>query len=286
MNNKLVLVAAFLLFAGTAEAQIVLTPASAKGQCKLTLLGGIPLGSTSASSYSIAVGRDLLTFGTTTITTTFPLQISYDERGILEFNLGWLPHPDMTSNNFTARLNSLNVVSSGTPAGGASLQIDLHNLADLQEDNAITPSDFNGTTGTAIASAAHQFSGTAASFDNIDVTDALREDIFGSGTGQPTTGFILRSTSPFNSGAWVEFGHTAPNIVINLFNPDGGLMGIDGGTIGPSSDTDTDTDTDSDSDSDSDSDEDEHRDDSCGCYIAGSRSSGSLLKTLIESFLP
>jgi len=309
---SLLTIALFLLATGEAAAQIVMTPPAATGNCEMYFWGGSPGGYAYPQTPGIKVGRNQNVTTYTTTTTwydpdPFPVRWtnSIDYHGILEFNLGWLPHPQMTANNFTARLKDLDVADGGAAASG-TLPINIFDLQDPQENNAISSGDFAANPGAALALSIHQFGGgPAASFDNVDVTAVLRNDLFGGGTGQSTTGFILRTTSPFAEDSWVEFEHASPRSVINLVHPDGGLMEFDGGVIGPGgTDTDTDADSDSDSDADSDSDsdadsdsdsdadsdsdsdadsdsdsdsdadadadDDRSKDDSCGCTAAGS----------------
>jgi hypothetical protein len=113
----------------------------------------------------------------------------------VEFNLQGgtmnLPTTDMTSNmtsnQFAAMLNGLTATASW---GTGSLNIDLFDMGDGTKDGNVDYNDFNSTQGALIASSAHVIGGTPADFNDIDVTNEVRNDLFGGG---PTdfSGFIL-----------------------------------------------------------------------------------------------
>ena len=100
--------------------------------------------------------------------------------GALEFDLQGgtttLPTVNMTANNFAARLGGLTVNSS---FGAGQMSVDLFDMADGTEDGMINIGDFTGSLGSPIAKRTHNFSGAHADFNNIDVTAALQNDLFG-----------------------------------------------------------------------------------------------------------
>ncbi len=104
--------------------------------------------------------------------------------GALEFDLGPAMPPAFTSKDFTARLDGLTVISSTAVTGANPLNVDLFNMPDGTEDGVITVFDFPDKLGKRIARGTHNFGGVPADFNNIDVTCAVRNDLFGSG-GQP-----------------------------------------------------------------------------------------------------
>ena len=117
----------------------------------------------------------------------------------------------MTANNFTARLGGLTVTSS---SGSGAMDVDLFDMGDGTEDGVIDVYDFNNTLGSRIARRTHMFSqaGTA-DFNDIDVTAAVQNDLFGGGP-QDYTGFILKP----NVNAlekWLVYDRDTPTLTIN-----------------------------------------------------------------------
>jgi len=110
--------------------------------------------------------------------------------GVLEFELDGFDMPaSMTSLNFTARLLGL----AGTPdSSSADLSVFLFDLADAQEDGLITEADLGAARTDDALNAAPMANG-AFPEDGIDVTDALRWDLFGDGTRDVSTGFVLQA---------------------------------------------------------------------------------------------
>jgi hypothetical protein len=83
---------------------------------------------------------------------------SYTSEAIMEFLLAGLPTTAMTTNNFTAKLNNLSVYQPTWSStyfsywGSGSMHVDLYDLADIQEDNIITVSDYGQNIGSVIQS--------------------------------------------------------------------------------------------------------------------------------------
>ena len=110
--------------------------------------------------------------------------------GALEFDLGPAMSPTFTAKDFTARLDGLTVTSSFATGAMNPLDVDLFNMPDGDEDGVITVDDFIGKLGRPIAQGTHNFGGVPADFNNIDVTCAVRNDLFGAGQTD-FSGFIL-----------------------------------------------------------------------------------------------
>jgi hypothetical protein len=91
----------------------------------------------------------------------------------------------MTANNFTARLGGLTVTYSSATGAMNALDVDLFDMEDGTEDGVLNVYDFNSTLGSRIARRTHTFGATPipADFNDIDVTDAVRRDLFGAGKG-------------------------------------------------------------------------------------------------------
>ncbi len=166
-----------------ASAQIVLGPAAAGGTGHKIIVRN---GSTIIDTYFFTgpyVGNPSFV--------DLPLYKQYYVQVAVEFNLQGgtmtLPTVDMTSNNFTARLSGLTATDSW---GTGSLNIDLYDMGDGTEDGNVYYNDFNSTQGALIESSVHVIPGTPAKFDNVDVTEALRNDLFGGGSAD-FSGFIL-----------------------------------------------------------------------------------------------
>ncbi len=280
MKKVVITIAVVFLFSSVAAAQtIVMNPPSAVGYA----------GTYSGSTYAYSTtSMYIMNYG------------SYSYQGIIEFNLvaAGLPTTAMTADNWTAKLNSVNTTSAN---GTGTMTIQLWDLGDSTEDNAITIADHDNTIGTVIDTSTHTFNGTPMQFHDVDVTAELKRDLFGAGTGQQTSGFILLNAGSL-AGQFVTLGETSPTLVITV--------GVDGGTDSDTdtdadtdSDTDTDADTDSDTDSDTDTDTDTdtesdtdgdtddglvfNKDSGCGCASVGrSVSPTPLLDLLTDLIFP
>ncbi|HPQ42454.1 MAG TPA: hypothetical protein PLV45_18925, partial [bacterium] len=113
--------------------------------------------------------------------------------GIIEFDADrtsggeLFPTEHMTPDNWTAQLAGLRCIHGYNI--GESHEFYLHDMYDAQEDGALTNSD--RIPGEYIADLCDQVVPVGTVLDPVDVTEALRRDLFGSGTGDLTTGFVL-----------------------------------------------------------------------------------------------
>ncbi len=208
---------------GVASAQIVLgpPPAAAGGVFKMAMsYGGSPIYSTSnVLTYPGVGGFDYATMGVT---------IYYAAHGAFEFYLAAATFPTtMTANNFTAKLDGLNV---DTSFGTGAMNVDLFDMGDGTEDGAIKVGDFNSSQGNRIERRTHMFSqaGTA-DFNNIDVTCAVRNDLFGDAQTD-FSGFILKP-SLIGQTKILSYDPTTPTLTINP-GVSGPKCGGDGGGDG------------------------------------------------------
>jgi hypothetical protein len=117
----------------------------------------------------------------------------------------------MTSNNFTARLNGLTATDSW---GTGSLNVYLYDMGDGTEDGIVYYNDFNSTQGALIERSVHVIGGTPAKFDNVDVTEALRNDLFGGGPAD-FSGFILLCPDAPAPEQHVRFNVRTPTLTIH-----------------------------------------------------------------------
>jgi len=114
-------------------------------------------------------------------------------QGVLEFRIDTpaLPLSRMTENNFKAGIYNLDGLPFET---SETTRIILFDLGDDTEDDKITRDDFDSIEpGDWIAKQRFDGKNSCASFSKVDVTEELRRDLFGSGQGQKTTGFVLMS---------------------------------------------------------------------------------------------
>jgi len=192
-----------------ASAQIVLGPQAAGGLFHLIILKN---GSTVVDTYSFTgpyVGNPV--FGS-----LGSYYKKYYVQVAVEFNLQGgtttLPTVEMTSNNFTARLNGLTATDSW---GTGSLYIDLYDMGDGTEDGDVYYNDFNSKQGALIESRAHVIGGAPAIFDNVDVTEALRNDLFGGGSTD-FSGFILLCPDAPAPERHVRFNIVTPTLTIHI----------------------------------------------------------------------
>ncbi len=177
-NSLILCLFLIICLSGVASAQIVLgpPPAAAGG----VVIYNITLGGTTVSSaYSIytfpVVGG--MAYAGTTGGVGFSYYVA--AHGAIEFNLGAATFPTtMTSKNFTAMLDGLSATDF---VGSGAIKVDLFDMGDGTEDGVIYVGDFNSTRGSRIARRTHTFGGAPADFIDIDVTCAVRNDLFGAG---------------------------------------------------------------------------------------------------------
>jgi hypothetical protein len=198
------------------SAQIVLGPQAAGG---LFHLIKIKNGSTVVDTYSFTgpyVGNPV--FGSLASYKKYYVQVA------VEFNLQGgtttLPTADMTSNNFTARLNGLTATDSW---GTGSLNVYLYDMGDGTEDGIVYYNDFNSTQGALIESSTHVIGGTPAKFDNVDVTEELSNDLFG-GVPADFSGFILLCPDLPAPERHVRFNIRTPTLTISKDNDGDGFQ--------------------------------------------------------------
>jgi hypothetical protein len=153
-----------------------------------------------------------------------------------EFNLSPVIPPTFTSNDFTAKLDGLNVTNSyayytdGYGAMTGIMNVDLFDMGDGTEDGDVYYNDYNSRRGGRIARLAHDFApgGAHADFTNIDVTCAVRNDLFGAGQTD-FSGFILKSPDARYELVWYDDDDAI--LTINVGNP-GPKCGGGGGSGG------------------------------------------------------
>jgi len=113
--------------------------------------------------------------------------------GIIEIDLdrtaggGVFPPPSMTLYNWSAFLTGLTLTSG--PPEGVSMQVTLNDLKDSDEDGLLDAGEYWSTFG-ALSTLFDTMPEIGKQF-SVDVTNALRRDLFGEGAGDITTGFIL-----------------------------------------------------------------------------------------------
>lgn len=150
----------------------------------------------------------------------------YLDNGIIEFDAnqtacgGILPTADMTEHNWTARLCNLEVVTARHTSNNFfsyPFVCDLHGLPDFREDCEIEFDEWQSHSGFI----RHLFSdapdpGTV--YTDIDVTDQLRNDLFGPGSTDLTTGFILKTELGNYDLDWAQavFDSNKPYIAIHV----------------------------------------------------------------------
>ena len=166
-------------------------------------------------------------------------------QGVLEFDLAGagLPTAAMTPGNFSARLDGLTM--HGT-VQSLALGISLFDLQDDSEDGQVSPLDCNHTRGPALGHTLYDPEQSNHDFTHIDVTEAIRRDLFGDGKGDTSSGFLLRASDCSNARLLLNSFQTT--LVIRPRAPDAGPdaggatdAGTDGGTDGGGSSVDSGT---------------------------------------------
>ena len=108
--------------------------------------------------------------------------------------------------------------------GTGSLNVYLYDMGDGTEDGNVYYNDFNSTQGALIESSVHVIPGTPAKFDNVDVTEALRNDLFGGGPAD-FSGFILLCPDlPPVPERHVRFNIRTPTLTISKDNDGDGYQ--------------------------------------------------------------
>jgi len=126
---------------------------------------------------------------------------------------GDFPSPAMTTYNWTGRLNSLSVTGATNLLD--PLQVKLYDMKDTEEDGILSLGDLWASLGEPIAVVCNTVPPIGTVYNNLDVTAELRRDLFGPGTGNDTTGFILRGADLGNR-ARVTFNGLKPFISITV----------------------------------------------------------------------
>ena len=204
-----------LSLSGVASAQIVLgPPPSAVGGISYLYARTTVAGATSTyftTLTSMQVGG--ISYSGTTAGVGFSVYVAFG--GALEFNLGPAMSPTFTAKDFTARLDGLTVTGSMATGAMNPLDVDLFNMPDSDEDGVINVDDFIGKLGKRIARGTHDFApgGVPADFNNIDVTCAVRNDLFGAGQTN-FSGFILIPANISEEIEGVRYDSVTPTLTI------------------------------------------------------------------------
>jgi hypothetical protein len=213
----MVLIAISVFIAGT-DAQIVLSPPQAAGYVQA--FGG-------THSYQIfyswyqphenAIRASQYFIGGTW---SWPMYF-YVSKGVIEFDIdqtaGGNPFPtdSMTAHNWTAKLNGLTVTYA--MASDGQLKAELFDLKDLNEDGAVTEDDYLGVMGNSITTLCTTPPEEGTVYNNIDVTQQLRRDLFGEGAGDDTSGFTLMVTNYLDiMNRVISFNVANPYIEIHI----------------------------------------------------------------------
>ena len=214
-----------LSLSGVASAQVVLEDAGGIAHVKVAVNGATV---TSFNTTYSRGGTSLIppAVGYTVYTTTSPTTTMVNVQAAFEFNLTAVNKAAFTSKDFTARLDGLNVTSSYAYYGTGVMNVDLFDMGDAAEDGDVYYTDYNITQGGRIARSTHTFGAVPvpADFNNIDVTCAVRNDLFGTGVGD-FSGFILKSPDAQYELVWYD---DAPTLTITPGNP-GPKCGSGGG---------------------------------------------------------
>lgn len=231
MKNKLFLMSIFLIvLTNTLQAQILLEPEVTgdvyyKYTYRFAYRADIPISATSvftdfeAATPDISVGRNYYQFTSGNWSTFFFLERrSWTKHGVLEFNIDQttggnpFPLPGMTENNWVAQLEGI-VVESGPV--GVQLQVNLFNIEDGCEDGAVTDQDYDCGQNF-IKTVFNSIPTAGTEIRSIDVTDQLRQDLFGPDSAGATSGFLFSIMHPGQDNVFAGLDHSQPRIAIYL----------------------------------------------------------------------
>ncbi|MCD4655217.1 hypothetical protein K8T06_14945, partial [bacterium] len=139
-------------------------------------------------------------------------------KGVIEFYLNSiyggkrLPTSNMTPYNWTAKID--NLVIKNPRNVGDFMPTQMFDLEDIGEDGDINQDDYDSNF-EYITTLFEHIPAAGTTYNNIDITNALRRDLFGEGSGDFTSGFIFSVTG---AGS-VAFNHQLPRVSINLATP-------------------------------------------------------------------
>ncbi|MCD4654572.1 hypothetical protein K8T06_11665 [bacterium] len=141
---------------------------------------------------------------------------------VVEFNIqqtvdgNEFPPSEMTAYNWTAQLIDL-IVIDGFPAGD-ECYVTLYDLPDEYEDGEINLMDYCGLNGDHIKVLFYEIPPAGTVIAPIDLTNSLRRDLFGEGTGDVTSGLYLYcwGISP-GIRSQIAYDHDSLRIKVNMF---------------------------------------------------------------------
>lgn len=138
------------------------------------------------------------------------------QQSILEFDISSLIGLGVTADNFQqAELGNLQITDAGNPGG--SMTVYLHNLHDTSEDGVISVDDYSNFITPEITTLFMVAPPIGTSLNNIDVTGAIYDDLFGSGNNEDFSGFVLVTPlCVYEPWSWVEFEPTLPSLTITI----------------------------------------------------------------------
>ncbi len=221
MNRVMTVFIFVLMFCvWSAGAQLVLAPPQVSGTVAFRTgyePGSGPFSSTVVDSNTLRVGSADYFFSATWTNTQL--------KGIIELDAdqtqdgGVFPTQWMTTYNWTAQLNGLAITA--VAYSGYNYSLFLHNLDDPFEDAVLTTTEYMGYIDPSFHTLFNIIPPPGTVYDNIDVTELLRHDLFGAGSGDETTGFVMRMNEPRNrknsrTDRSVHFNRSLPHIVVNV----------------------------------------------------------------------
>ena len=216
-----------LLFAESVDAQVVISP-HVYGWVSHTssAAGGKDLSDAEANG-ELLVGTVTYLKGTTIIETVCGGVSCWGEsvwatvyfyqhhKGVLEFDLAGAAFPgSMTPSNFRARLRGLIALSTT-----AVHNIELFDLADSAEDGDIDTNDWLVSESISPVSLNSVVSDGNLVFDDVDVTEQIRWDLFGDADDNLLSGFVLRRVGrSYGSTEPIAFDPSRPSLLIEMIS--------------------------------------------------------------------
>ncbi len=125
------------------------------------------------------------------------------EYGVMEFPVdltvhgGAFPTTQMTVSNWTAKIDAIEFGNQISQSPG------LYKMNDGYEDGIVSVSDYYSSNAEDLIAILLPDNPGGSIVSDIDITESLREDIFGAGTGDLTSGYLLK---PSHYDHWVS-GH-------------------------------------------------------------------------------
>ena len=148
-------------------------------------------------------------------------------RAVVEFDINQtaagdpFPTENMTESNWVAHLNDLQVTFADEE--GYDLEVRVHDMAGDDQNGILTQQDYFAAIDPPFHSLFEEIPGVGTVYSGIDITEQLRDDLFGMGIPSNTSGFILAMNYEYypmySLDVSIRFDPNPANITVEVFTP-------------------------------------------------------------------